>query len=93
MPQLSRFPGCLPKDNEAIECKERIIDIICGEYLKALERAGHLAFNHSALCCAEPKPNASSPEDATTAPHLHDTEQPTAHPLPSPANVSTLTKD
>ncbi|GJE96735.1 hypothetical protein PsYK624_129410 [Phanerochaete sordida] len=87
MPQLSLFPGCLPTDNEAIECKARIIDIICGEYLRALERAGHLAFNHSALCCADPKPNGFVSEDISTVPRLRDTQQLPARPLTPAAAI------
>ncbi|EKM54055.1 uncharacterized protein PHACADRAFT_29322 [Phanerochaete carnosa HHB-10118-sp] len=77
VPHLSQLAGCLEADQEAAQCRDRIIEFISGEYLNVLEKAGYLVILHHDPRRAKSKHYPSDISDpATTSPSENDREAP-----------------
>ncbi|GJE96702.1 hypothetical protein PsYK624_129070 [Phanerochaete sordida] len=76
MSQLSRFPGCLSMDNEAVECKQRLIELVHGEYMAALERGGYLTIDLHYV--HQEVPSQLTSERGAAATELHDVDSQTS---------------
>ncbi|EKM54053.1 uncharacterized protein PHACADRAFT_209879, partial [Phanerochaete carnosa HHB-10118-sp] len=87
MPQLSQLAGCLESDQEAVQCRDRIIEFICGEYLNILEKAGYLVILHHDLRWAETKHRPSDISDPTTISPSDSREAPATNATTSSSSV------